>query len=194
MERVQRTIKTRLWKYFHQNNTYRWIDVIDGMVDSYNNAPHSSLGGRAPASVTRENEKEVWEHLYAEYEKARSNNRDDRYVFKIGDVVRISKQATIFKKGYLPQWTLEWFRIRARGKPPQHYRLEDYDGEDRLDGTFYPEELQKVTAEEQANTIFRIENVLKRRVNPEAKKKQIFVKYLGWPDKYNAWIDEDQLE
>ena len=138
MERVQRTIKTRLWKYFDQNNTYRWIDVIDGMVDSYNNAPHSSLGGRSPASVTRENEKEVWEHLYAGYEKARSNNRDDRYVFKIGDVVRISKQATIFKKGYLPRWTQEWFRIRARGKPPQHYRLEDYDGEDRLDGTFYP--------------------------------------------------------
>ena len=35
-ERVNRTIKEQIWKYFTQTGKERWIDIIDDIVDNYN--------------------------------------------------------------------------------------------------------------------------------------------------------------
>ena len=43
-ERVIRTIKERLSRYFTENNTKIWIDVINNIVSNYNKTPHSSTG------------------------------------------------------------------------------------------------------------------------------------------------------
>ena len=34
VERFQRTLKGKLWRHFHHNNTYRYIDVLDNIVAS----------------------------------------------------------------------------------------------------------------------------------------------------------------
>jgi hypothetical protein len=64
---------------------------------------------------------------------------------------------------------------------PPTYGLTDYDGED-IKGKFYKEELQKVVKE-----AFRIENVIKTR--RRAGKTEYFVKWLGYPEKFNTWVD-----
>ena len=202
-ERVQRTIKSRLWKHFPATGSYRWVDIIDDIVQSYNHSRHSSIK-RTPASVNKSNEQEVWDTLYGDWDKARSRFeqesdeaiKESYYKFKVGDVVRLSKQGTIFSKGYLPQWSHEWFKIRARDPgPPQYYRLEQYDGKERLDGTFYKEELQKVEAKDIKNTRFRIEKIISRVQDPNNKsRKLVLVKWFGWPDSYNEWLPESEVK
>ena len=41
-ERWIRTIKEKMWKYFTDNNTYNYIDVLLDLVEDYNNTVHSS--------------------------------------------------------------------------------------------------------------------------------------------------------
>ena len=44
IERFNRTLKKKMYKYFTKNNTYRYLDVINKLLASYNNSVHSTLG------------------------------------------------------------------------------------------------------------------------------------------------------
>ena len=46
----------------------------------------------------------------------------------------------------------------------------------------YPEEIQPITANE-----YQIERVIKRRRVANGKE-ELFVKWLGWPEKFSSWI------
>ena len=43
IERFNRTIKEKMFKYFSVNNTRKFFDVLDLLVDQYNNSIHSSI-------------------------------------------------------------------------------------------------------------------------------------------------------
>ena len=43
VERFNRTIKTKMWKYFSANNTYNYISVLDELIRKYNNSHHRSI-------------------------------------------------------------------------------------------------------------------------------------------------------
>ena len=57
-ERAIRTIKTRISRYMQKTKTKRWIDVLDQIVNNYNETPHSTHGLK-PNDVTEDNRKEV---------------------------------------------------------------------------------------------------------------------------------------
>ena len=97
--------------------------------------------------------------------------------------MRISKAKRHFTKGYMANWTEELFTIVDvhRSDPPV-YRLVDWHG-DRLDGTFYEPELQKVIVP--AGKTYRIESELRRRNNG----CEVLVKWFGYPESFNSWID-----
>ena len=40
---IDRTIKVTIFKYFSANNTTKFVDVLDLLVDQYNNSIHSSI-------------------------------------------------------------------------------------------------------------------------------------------------------
>jgi transposase InsO family protein len=63
IERFNRTIKSKMWRYFTYANTRRYVDVIDDLVDSYNNTYHRSIGMK-PSEVNSCNEQQVRERLY----------------------------------------------------------------------------------------------------------------------------------
>ena len=97
--------------------------------------------------------------------------------------MRISKLKRRFEKGYTPNWTEEVFTIsKIQYTDPITYKITDASG-DEIIGTFYTEELQKTTQE-----VFRIEKVLKTKGN------KIFVKWMGYPDKFNSWIYKNTTE
>ena len=53
VERFNRTLKTRIWKYFTaHNDTRRYIDVLPQLVNAYNNTTHSSTKMK-PAQVEK---------------------------------------------------------------------------------------------------------------------------------------------
>ena len=57
VERWNRTKKNITWKYFTANNAQKYIDVLPGMVERYNNTYHRSIklkptDARKPANCT----------------------------------------------------------------------------------------------------------------------------------------------
>ena len=182
--RVIRTLKTRMWRYFTAKKTMRYIDVLQDLVDSYNKSKHRSIQ-KKPINVTQKNEREVWHTLYGEHEK----KGPVKYKFEIGDQVRISKMKRTFEKGYLPNFSKEIFTVSQQiPRDPPVYKLKDYDQEE-LSGTFYNEELQKVIKEDD---VYEVEKILKSR--GKGKNKEVFVKWLGYPAKFNSWIPASEVK
>ena len=54
VERAQRTIKERLYRYFTHKNTYRYIDVLPLFQKAYNNSIHRMTGAK-PIDINHEN-------------------------------------------------------------------------------------------------------------------------------------------
>ena len=72
-------------------------------------------------------------------------------------------------------------RRRHRSDPPV-YRLVEWHG-DRLEGTFYEPELQKVIVS--ADQTYRVEAEMRRRNNG----REVLVKWFGYPESFNIWIN-----
>ena len=184
VERVIRTLKTRMWRYFTSKRTRRYIDVLPDLVDSYNRSKHRSIQ-KKPINVTPNNEREVWHTLYGD----RENKEPIRYKFEVGDQVRISKMKRTFEKGYLPNFSKEIFTVSQQiPRRPPVYKLKDYDQEE-LSGTFYNKELQKVIKEDD---VYEVEKILKKR--GKGKNSEVFVKWLGYPAKFNSWIPASEVK
>lgn len=182
VERANRTIKGRLYKYFSQNNTLRWIDVIDKIIQNINNSVNRTTGVK-PNSVTFDNARDLWEKLY----KAENIMLNKTPKLKRGDIVRITKEKGTFDKGYYPNFTDELFKIsKVNPTQPVSYRIEDLEGEE-IKGIFYQPELVKTTK----NTTHRIAEILKSRTRKGVKEH--FVKWIGYSDKYNSWIKDSDL-
>ena len=131
VERFNRTLKTKMWKYFTANNTLKYVDILQKLVKSYNHSRHRGIGMR-PVDVNKSNENTVWQTLYGKESK-----KSIQFKFNIGDQVRISKAKRTFKKGYLPNWTEEVFTVTKRvPRRSPVYKIADYDSEE-LEGTFY---------------------------------------------------------
>ena len=85
--RFNRTIKEKMFKYFSANNTRKFVDVLDLLVDQYNNAIHSSIKMTPKEASRKENETNVWRNLYQEFGCKTLTPK-----FSIGDLVRITKK------------------------------------------------------------------------------------------------------
>ena len=59
IERFNRTIKETMFKYFSANNTRKHIDVLDLLVDQYNNTINSSIKMSPKEASRKENENKV---------------------------------------------------------------------------------------------------------------------------------------
>ena len=130
-ERFIRTLKNKLYKYMTATGKNVYYDVLDDVVNKYNNTKHSTIKMK-PIDV-EDNNKGVYidEH----------NEKDSR--FKVGDRVRISRYKNIFAKGYAPNWSSEIFIVdKINDTVPYTYNLKDLNDEEII-GSFYDKELQK---------------------------------------------------
>jgi transposase InsO family protein len=96
VERVIRTFKTKMWRYFTAKKTMRYLDMLPDLVYSYNHGKHRSIRTK-PALVNSENENKIWHTLY---DNTIGNVKPIKYKFNIGDQVRISKIKRKFEKGF----------------------------------------------------------------------------------------------
>lgn len=183
VERFNRTLKERMWRFFTEENNYRYIDVLADLIKSYNNTFHRSIKTK-PINVNNKNELEIYTNLYG-YEKEIGEESPIKLKFKIGDKVRISKFKRVFEKGYTANWTIEIFVIhKILPSNPPTYIIKDLQDE-VIEGYFYEEELQKIY---KYDNIFKIDQVLKEKKLANGKK-QYFVSWTGYPDKFNSWTD-----
>ena len=54
-------------KYFSANNTRKYVDVLDLLVDQYNNTIHSPTKMTPKEACRKENENKMWRGLYPEF-------------------------------------------------------------------------------------------------------------------------------
>ena len=76
-----------MFKYFSANNTRKYVDVLDFLVDQYNNTIHSSIKMTPKEANRKENENKMLRNLYPEFDGKTMTPK-----FSIGDNVRITKK------------------------------------------------------------------------------------------------------
>ena len=176
VERWNRTMKEKMFKYFSANSTRKYSHILDEMVNNYNNTKHSSIKMTPVEASDKKNKNRVWMNLNG---KATNPVKPK---FSVGDKVRITKKKTVFEKGYTPRWTEEVFTVsQVQYTDPPTYKISDHHGEE-IQGTFYEQEMQKTHQD-----IFRIEKIIRK------EKNRSLVKWLGYPDSFNSWVDNKKI-
>jgi Integrase core domain len=185
VERLNRTLKTRMWRYFTSKSTYRYIDKLPALINAYNSSHHRTIG-MEPKQVNRTNVLQVWRYAYA----GSSQGGHKAPKFSIGDTVRITRERKMFLKGYESMWSEEIFKIISVIKRrPTVYTLAAIDDEP-IEGTFYEHELQRVRVG--ASTLYKIDKILE--VKGRGARRVVKVKWTGYPDSFNSWISASEVQ
>lgn len=182
VERFNRTLKTRMYRAFTAQGNHRYVDILQNLVDGYNESHHRSIG-MAPNDVNHGNERVVRKVLYPPIKKKLQRN-----LLQHGQSVRITRKKEVFQKGYEQTYSYEIFKVtEVKNTYPVTYGISDYKDEVVL-GSFYKEELQVVDKADDIYPIERIVNVRTRR-----GKREYLVKWQGYSEEANSWILENNL-
>jgi hypothetical protein len=181
IERLNRTLKTKMWREFTEYQTNNWINRQVKLLEWYNHKEHSGIGNRTPYSVSQWPNDEVRLDICIGSSNAKPK-------FQLRHVVRVSRAKGIFEKGYTANWSQEQFTIIRRrlgtcDEPPVYY-LRDHQ-HNEVKGLFYEDELQLV----KYPLVYLVEAVLQH----DKKNKRMLIKWLGFNDKHNSWIPEDNI-
>ena len=114
IERFNGTLKRMIGKYMEVYKTKKYVDVLQELVDNYNNSIHSTTNTQ-PAKITGKT-KIVDELILKKAEKTK--NYSDPADLKKGDYVRIKtkQKSNVGKKTY-PLWSKTIYRITKVVKP-----------------------------------------------------------------------------
>ena len=166
-ERFVRTLKNKIFKHMTAISNNVYFDVLDDIVNKYNNTVYRTIKTK-PIDIT--------DDFYAEY-----NENCNKKILNL-KLVTMLKYKNIFAKGYTPNWSEKAFVInRNKNTVPWTYVISDLNGEE-ITRSFYEKELQKTSQKE-----FRIEKVLKR------KDDKLYVKWKGYDNSFNSWINKKDL-
>ena len=135
VERFIRTLKSRIERYFTENNTVRWIEILPKLSKALNNSFNRSIG-MAPNQVNFKNRSEVYENLYG------ASGPPTLCKFQVGDHVRIPLDKDIFDKGYSVAWSKEIYKIADKRSDGEvcYYFILTLDGHAVPGKRFYYEE------------------------------------------------------
>ena len=181
-ERFIRTLKSLLYRHITNTNSFRYLDVLTDIVDGYNNTIHSTTGIK-PTKVKGKAAKKLFWKMF----RPKNVSKIKPYGLRVGDSVRISYLTKPFDRAFDQHWTGEIFfvtkRFRRQGIPL--YKLKDFNGEE-ITGSFYAEELQKITFDPQK--AWKVEKVLKTR--KRKGKTESLVRWLHFPPKFDSWVQD----
>ena len=133
-----------------------------------------------PIEINKNNEKYIKVNIYT-YDKTTKIPR-----FKINDLVRISlKRRPIFDKPSSNiKYTEELFKIHSINKSNViTYKIKDLN-DGIIEGIFYETELQKT---KNTSQVYIIEKIIRRN------KNKYLVKWRGYSNDFNSWIDKDDV-
>lgn len=176
VERFNRTLKNIMYKYFSLHGSYKWLDALPNLVNHYNNKYHRTIKMK-PIQVNAKNASQVLSESFNHIKLV------GKQKFHVGDHVRISKFRNVFSRGFHPQWTPEIFTIRqVKLTNPITYMLKDYQNH-KIDGAFYELELQKV----KDPNVYLVEKIIRQQGS------KVFVKWLGFGQEHNSWINKKDI-
>ncbi|CAI6366133.1 unnamed protein product [Macrosiphum euphorbiae] len=173
-ERVIRSIKNNICKYFTATGTWNWYNTLSKITQNYNNTKHRTI--KCTPNEARMDTNNIKFNTQINYTLYNPK-------FKVNDKVRISKYKHIFSKGYTPNWTTEIFTVsKVLQTNSVTYQLKD-ESNNIILGGFYEQEI-KLT--DFPNT-FLIERIVKKVGN------KMLVKWLGFDSSQNSWITSSDI-
>lgn len=177
VERFNKTIQSKIYRYMTENNTRRYIHVLADLVDSYNKTEHRTIKMTPQNAEKDENHLWVLDRLLVFYDRGTKSQK--RRKFQVGDVVRIAKTRGAFQRSYQEQSNPTLFQIVGiRTMPIPMYILHAFDEENNvIQGGFYDSELSLVDFDK-----FVIEKTLRQ------KNGTYLVKWNHLPARYNSWL------
>jgi transposase InsO family protein len=136
VERLIRTLRTAIQRYFESTGSRRWLDYLDHFVRLYNDRRHSTTKQR-PWDV-------VVDPTIVMPLKMQS--KSTKKLPPIGSLVRVSRLRSQFEKEASGTWSRETFRVVGHhiGQPIPMVSIEDLKGQ-AIAGKFYLDEVQLVT-------------------------------------------------
>lgn len=154
VERFNRTLRKMIHMYLDANQTERYIDALPDILQGYNSRKHSAFEHKySPEEVNQlqndVNEKEIkkiYKLLYGDY----LAQRQKAFTFEIGDIVLKAfekKSAGAFDKMTQTFDTVKYEIIDRLAKIPPVYKIKTLSTGNIQPGTFYAEQLQKVSPE-----------------------------------------------
>ena len=179
VERFNKSLRELMMKEFVKNNNTVWYNILPKLIKIYNNRYHSTIKMK-PIEVNKSNEKYIKENIYT-FNKTCKNPK-----FNIGDLVRISlKRRDLFDKPSANiKWSEELFKIHSINKSNViTYKIKDLNGE-IIKGIFYEKELQK---SKNNSEVYIIERIIRKN------KNKYFVKWRGYSNDFNSWVDKDDI-
>ena len=180
-ERFIRTLRKKIESNYILTQTTVWYDILPQLIHEYNTTFHHTIKTTPEKASQPENYRTVYHNLYAK----KGASVEPKYV--IGDKVRISVNKRIFEKGANANWSEEIFEIsKIQSTRPITYRLKDLSGEE-IEGAFYNEQLQRTN-----QSIYRVDKILRKRRTLNGNE-QVYVRWSGYPDKFNQWISVDSI-
>ncbi|KAL3117603.1 hypothetical protein niasHT_003262 [Heterodera trifolii] len=179
-ERANRTIKERLYRYFTERGTQKWVDVIQQIVHGINHSYNSSIKMR-PVDVNFENAEKLRKKLKqnaiggtAEAAAAAAAKRKQPPPprFQVGDRVRIEKYKHVFQKGYTGRFTNEVFTVAEvhTDRLPVTYRIRD-DDDSLIKGRFYANDLCRVLGTKTMMMLMTMPYTTLKRSSEKGKSK-----------------------
>lgn len=189
VERFTATLKRLMHMYMTENETRKYIDRLNDLLDSYNSRWHRAIEMSPNEAYEPENRDRVIDILNKKRYGPISQKRSEPK-FKVGDIVRLKIHSPTFRKGHDETFTGEMFRVRRilNTLPITQYEVENYAGNEVVRGAFYSSELQLCS-----NPVFKIEKVLAKRRTRDGKI-QLKVKWLHFGDEHNSWINQSDVE
>jgi len=182
-ERFNRTLKMRISRWWDVVGTHKYIDKLEAIINNYNHTKSRATGMTPVEASEEKNEEKVKERLFPPVGETSQHPK-----FKVGDIVRIARKLGVFSKESVGGWSMELFKVKAVvNTVPITYELEDLKDEP-IKGKFYQQELQKV---EKKDDVYKVEKILQTKT-VRGKKKHL-VKWLGYDDTFNSWVNDEDM-
>jgi hypothetical protein len=158
-------MKTMIAKHMTATNSTKYYDILENLVEAYNESPHSSINDIPPTNAFTSDNYLLIKNINRE--KMLHNINVSKKLYKkidIGDSVRVRKKKTVFDKGYEVTYSTKIYQVveiknnKATLDDNKDYKLTDLLVVDALSDTPTDNKERK-----QANQ----KATLKRRLNKE---------------------------
>lgn len=178
VERLVRTVRTHLQRYFEATGSRRWIDRLQTFLHSYNNRINSTTKQR-PLDL-------VNDPLIVPAKRKHHRDPVTKTIPPIGAHVRLNRLRDTFEKEASGSWSRELFKVvgHKTGGPGLHtIKVQDMLG-NPVRGSLYLHECQQVSWDGRKT----LEDVLEHRTLPGPRRQQL-VTFVEYPEHYKVWID-----
>ena len=188
VERFQQTLKKYIYSYMTQQETYRYVDKLDAIMETYNNRPHRSLGYMTPMFAEREMSQQMVA-LMANKRYQEAADHADRPKLAVGNRVRKWMGKGAFKKGHEERFSRTMYEVVEvlTNLPRTRYRIKNMDTGKMVKRRYLAEQLQRLTGD-----VYKVKEVKRGRVHMINGRRHLLVEFKYFPSKL-YWIPETDI-